>query len=528
MPAGVSWDEDWDRMLEFRYATSQRMEQALAAHVRALRPTATVDFNYHGNPPFSWEVGQRPVQHAGNSDFVTGETGVWGFSALTVGLNAQFYRAAFPGHPYQVAINRGVRIYHDQTTRPLHDMRWETLTLLAHGAFVTMIDKTAYDGSLDPVAYERIGKVLREARDKREHFGQPLVYDVGIYFSSRTRDWVARDNPPAYFQSFQGAHKTCVMEHIPLGVVLDENVTLETLQQYPVICLPHAGIVSDREVALFQEYVSAGGNLVVTGHAGQYDALGRPRANSTLAELIGANAVRRLDSVDNWLRFPAAGSSSTPSGGAADIVAQICRDVPTDWPFLVEGPATVYEPTTALAIGELLEPHRMPQQRRGELVTDWPLSADRPVGPALLVNSVGKGRVATFAASLDATTAGEHHLVEARNVLAQTIRLLHPDPLVRIDAPGNVEAVVSDDPASRTLRIHLIGYNSTPQTIPAKNRPYILPGLVEDRPLYRASIHCARPIVEAKTLNQTTALERMGDRLDLLVDDIHDVVLIQY
>ena len=56
-----------------------------------------MDFNYHGNPPFSWEVGQRPVQHAGNGDFVTGETGIWGFSALGVGLNAEFYRAATPG-----------------------------------------------------------------------------------------------------------------------------------------------------------------------------------------------------------------------------------------------------------------------------------------------------------------------------------------------------------------------------------------------------------------------------------------------
>ena len=57
-------------MLEFRYATSARFEQALTAHVRSVQPHASVDFNYHGNPPFSWEVGQRPVQHAGNSDFV--------------------------------------------------------------------------------------------------------------------------------------------------------------------------------------------------------------------------------------------------------------------------------------------------------------------------------------------------------------------------------------------------------------------------------------------------------------------------
>ena len=68
-------------------------------------------------------------------------------------------------------------------------MRWELLSLLAHGSFVTIVDKTSYTGWLDPVAYERMGKVLREARQKREHFGQRPVYDLGIYFSSRTRDW---------------------------------------------------------------------------------------------------------------------------------------------------------------------------------------------------------------------------------------------------------------------------------------------------------------------------------------------------
>ena len=529
MPQGVTWDEDWDRMLEFRYATSARFEQALTAHVRSIQPAASVDFNYHGNPPFSWEVGQRPVQHAGNSDFVTGETGVWGFSALTVGLNAQFYRAAFPGHPYQVAINRGVRIYHDQTTRPLNDMRWETLTLLSHGAFVTMIDKAAYDGGLDPVAYRRIGDLLREARQKREHFGQPMIGEVGIYFSARTRDWIARENPAPYFQSFQGAHKACVMEHIPFGVVLDENATVDTLKQYPVVCLANTGIVSEREVAMFRDYVTQGGNLLITGHSGQYDALGRPMENTSLAELIGADFVRRLGSADNWVRFPAGPGAAADQGAKNPAAAlHIGEGIPGDWPFLVEGPATVYQPTTAVPIGELMMPHRMPSQLSGKLVTDWPLSADKPVGPALLVNRVGKGTVATFAASPDYATASEHHIVEVRELFHRVVRMLHPDPVLVITAPANVEAVVTDDVKNRTLRVHLIAYNPTPQTTPAKNRPYILPGLIEDRPIYRASIQIARPITAAQTVNETTSLKRMGNRLDLTVDDIHEVVLIQY
>ena len=173
MPRGVTWDADWDRMLAFRYRSSQEFERALRDHIHSVSPGATVDFNYHGNPPFSWEVGQRPVQHAGNGDFVTGETGVWGFSALGVGLNAEFYRSATPGQPFQVAMQRGVRMYHDQTTRPVNDLRWELFTLLAHGSFVTVVDKTGYDGWLDPVAYRRIGQVFREAKAKRPFFSRP-------------------------------------------------------------------------------------------------------------------------------------------------------------------------------------------------------------------------------------------------------------------------------------------------------------------------------------------------------------------
>ncbi len=528
MPQGATWDDAWDKMLEFRYATSERFEKTLTAFIRQQAPHATVDYNYHGNPPFSFEVGQRPVQHAGNSDFVTGETGVWGFSALTVGLNAQLYQAAFPGHPYQVAIQRGVRMYHDQTTRPLNDMRWEMLTLLSHGAFVTMIDKTAYDGWLDPVAYERIGKVLGEARAKREHFGQDFVHDVGLYFSARTRDWIARENPSDYFQSFQGAHKACVLEHLPFGIVLDESVTLPTLQRFPVVSLSHVCILSKRELALLTEYVRQGGNLLITGHTGQFDRLGVPLAESQLDELIGARVQRRLESADNWVRLTLPESDAATAVEAHVAVKQLGNGIPLDWPFLVKGPAAVYEPTSAIAVGQLLKPHRSPRQLAGKQTTEWPMSAGQAVGPAALINRVGQGSVVTLAASADFATASEHHIVEARRLYRNAIRLLHPESAVEVTAPANVEVVITDDAAARELRVHLIAYNATPQTTPAKNRPYVLPGLMEQPPIFRASILVRRDIKGVETVGKPLEMKQEGSHINLIVDDLHEVVLIRY
>ena len=527
MPGGPTWDVAWDDMLEFRYRSSERFEKALAAHIKSINPNASVDFNYHGNPPFSFEVGQRPVQHAGNGDFITGETGVWGFSALTVGLNAEFYRAAAPHQRVQVAMQRGVRMYHDQTTRPLNDIRWELLTLLAHGAFVTMVDKTGFDGRLDPVTYERVGTAFREAQAKGRHFGQKPVAEVGIYFSSRTRDWVGKDKPADYFQSFQGAHKALVYEHIPYGVLLDENVTPEKLEQFPIVMLPNAGVLSHREIRMLQSYVEKGGKLLVTGRSGLFDKMGAQVNESMLSELIGARTIGKLDSLDNWVQFDS--EDRLPGEKNAKAAAKaLSADFQSDWPFLVKGSALVYAPTSAVAVGELLKPHRTTRQLAGKEGTDWPMSPDAKVGPAILINRVGHGEVITFACSPDYATASEHHIVEARRLIRNAVRHLNPNPIVQISAPANVEAVVTDDSSSRTLRVHFLCYNAPPQTTPARERPYVLPALIEDRPMFKAAIRASRPIKHASALNRSSRLTRSGNTVQVIVEDIHDVVLLRY
>jgi hypothetical protein len=48
MPKDLAWDEKRDDVLEFRYASSERFEQELAAHIHRVDPRATVDYNYHG------------------------------------------------------------------------------------------------------------------------------------------------------------------------------------------------------------------------------------------------------------------------------------------------------------------------------------------------------------------------------------------------------------------------------------------------------------------------------------------------
>ncbi|MBL8854985.1 MAG: hypothetical protein JNK57_13545 [Planctomycetaceae bacterium] len=523
MPNGPSWDTAWNEILEFRYLASQQFEQELAAHVRRLNPDATVDFNYHGNPPFSWEVGQRPVQHAGNGDFVTGETGVWGFSALGVGLNAEFYRASTPGIPFQVAMQRGVRMYHDQTTRPLNDMRWELFTLLSHGAFVTMVDKTAFDGSLDTLAYQRFGELFAEARSKRQHFGQSPIYNTALFYSSRTRDWIGKENPGLWMQSFCGAHKALRYDQLNGSIVFDERVSAAELQEYPSVIVANAGILPMPTIAAFRSYVEQGGSLIITGHSGQFDHLGQSMESIEWQQLIGARPVRRLDSLDNWLRFPADDSQSQL------LDKWVSPVLPRDWSFLVKGPATVYEPATAIGVGQLWSPARTIRQQRGQEGTEWPMSPGEVIGPAMLVQPLGRGTVITIASSPDYATASEHHVVEARKLLSHIVQVLDQNRRVEIVAPSNVQTVVTDDPKSKTIRVHFLGYNSPPQTIPAKDRPMVLPPLIEDPPMYRAKVTLKQGAIrDTGCLDPNTERLLNGNTIMLTINAIHEVLLIEY
>jgi hypothetical protein len=303
--------------------------------------------------------------------------------------------------------------------------------------------------------------------------------------------------------------------------MLDENVNIKTLGKIPIVLLPNACIVSEKEVELLLRYVQDGGNLILTGLTGCYDRMGNLSKTSSLEELIGARFIRKLDSLDNWVRFD-------PDSGNSDEQRQLRNGIPADWPFLVKGAAAVFEPESAKTIGELLRPYRTTRQRQGKEGTDWPMSADSSVGPAILINRLGKGTVLTFACSPDYATAGEHHIVETRRLLTNAVRLLNPNPRIRVTAPVNVEAVVTDDVEGQVLRIHLLGYNSSPQTTPPKNRPFVLPGLIEDAPMFRVVLEFADPIGRVSALHKSTNLQKSGQRVAAMINDIHEIIIVRY
>jgi len=128
MPQGVTWDSAWDKMLEFRCDSNAGFAKELRRFVHSKKPDIAVDFNYHGYPPFNWQVGERPVQHSIMSDFVTAEGLPWAFGYKMPSLMSLFLNGTNPGAPFQGVTSRFVRNYADKTMRPVADMKWEVFT----------------------------------------------------------------------------------------------------------------------------------------------------------------------------------------------------------------------------------------------------------------------------------------------------------------------------------------------------------------------------------------------------------------
>jgi hypothetical protein len=522
MPAGVTWDDAWEKMLEFRCNSNTRFCQTVQAFVRERRPDVSVDFNYHGYPPFSWLPGQRPVQHALNGDFVTAEGLPWIFGHTNPSLLSLFMAGARPNGPVQGVSSRGVWDYHDFTVRPVAEMKWEVLTYLAHGAQLTMVDKLNYDGSLDRVAYERLGEVFGEAIAKREYFGHQPAPEVGLYYSVRSRDWFGREDSPQYMAAFCGAHKALVQAHIPMGFLMDENVSLERLREFPVVYVPNAAVLTEEEVALFEQYVAGGGNLLVTGLTGCCNLRGEPQDRCSLENLVGA----RLKQVfsehrDNFMRFPS--NPKSEPGGQRRAAPTLSKDIPSDWDMLTYAPVAAFEPTTAQAFGELRIAHR-------SLDNPWSrhMSADKAIGPAVLLNTHGKGKVIYAPCSPDAAFIGDYRMPEHRHFIRNLIRYLNPKPEVLITAPANVEVVVTQDARRKRLLIHLLCF-SGPATATAAAFPQgkrVLPTLMEEPMRYEAEVKVNRPFTRVTAVGRDTRIVRKGDEVRMETSGIHEVLVI--
>ena len=66
------------------------------------------------------------------------------------------------------------------------------------------------------------------------------------------------------------------------------------------------------------------------------------------------------------------------------------------------------------------------------------------------------------------------------------------------------------------------------EVMPAKNRPYVIPGLIEEAPMFEATVEVADKLKGATALNSTTVIKRQGNRVKAVIQDIHEVLVLRF
>ncbi|ACB76411.1 alpha-amylase family protein [Opitutus terrae] len=121
------------------------------------------------------------------------------------------------------------------------------------------------------------------------------VANVGLFYSRATRQFyrTASAQGDRFGAAIQGTERALLEGHLPYDFIPDDQLTPERLARYRVVILPNVRCLSDAEIALFRDYVRAGGGLIATFATSLHDPAGQPRSDFGLADVFGCSFTGR-------------------------------------------------------------------------------------------------------------------------------------------------------------------------------------------------------------------------------------------
>ena len=303
-------------------------------------------------------------------------------------------------HPYNAVSLRGVGKDAPQCGIPAGEdaydawpqsmVRLMTSTVLANGSrtFFFFLQGRYPDGTFENSKYDFLRLINEETAAKQQYVKDSEALTAAAVYHSElsqmeygTRDVCGfNDDPkPTYYRMFGSMLDIFRGESIPVELLTDRRATLDEMKRFKLIVLPELTILTEREAALFEEYVRDGGNILVTGATGTRDEYNRERGGSVLSSLLGI----KIEGVcDDYVRqgccgymraaehpyfdrlrkcdyYYGAGSFIKAKAAGASVIAKTVEpiDVETEenyigWGFLPPGGRAEWDAMTEISVGK--------------------------------------------------------------------------------------------------------------------------------------------------------------------------------
>jgi hypothetical protein len=341
---------------------------------------------------------------------------------------------------------------------PPQEIERRMLLALTYGAQPSIA--VAQPPRLQDELYRCLGEVQRRrewlVRKEPERWAALVMSDNTRNFYGRSAGLVEE----RYLASVFGTFRAAVESHLPLIVINDWNLNPDDLSKYAVLILPNTACLDDAQTAAIREFVANGGGLVASLDTSLFNEFGDARDNFSLADVLGvdyqglppAEGTEPTESIDAnfalslpagyWERRKSVFDFQLPAGSLLNV-GHMATYVGDD-PVTFKGPAVRVEPR-ADAAATITGTLRVKSQ------------PDAVTFPGVVTRTFGRGRVAYFAAGLDAGYYLYPYPYQ-RLALASAIGWAASEPPpIEVDAPMCVHATVmrqSTDAGAR-LVVHL-------------------------------------------------------------------------
>jgi hypothetical protein len=298
---------------------------------------------------------------------------------------------------------------------------------------------------------------------------------AALLVSEQTRQFYAyQDILDRFLPPVVGAFRTATEEHLPLTLINDWDIDVRALARFATVVLPAAAAVSDAQVGALRHYVAQGGGLVVTGETSLCDELGRPRRDFALADVLGVSyrgrpkAVLQRPMLDENFALAIDENYWKQRVGVATLTW-------TNHPLVRDPRLQQLVPRGSVAFRGPQVLVSEPKEAREVVVRMKPEGAANPPIPAVIARTFGKGRVAYFAAGVDAALWSYAYPYQ-RRLLARAIAWVARVPVpLSIKAPMCVLATSFIQSAEKKRRVVVHFFNGVNTTanhgLPAMDVP---------------------------------------------------------
>lgn len=447
-PEKINWqDEGWRDFQSYREAWHAEFARKIRETVLARQPGSSVVFQ-SASWAEGWRIGLSEELYR-QSDYLAGD--FYG-DPVEQSFVCKYLESLTSHKPVEFMSSRCPTLYEHTTTKQKELLEAQAYSAIANNASFVFIDAMDPVGTTNPAPYRTMGGIFAATSAYEPYLGPQLTRqaDVAIYTDIHSLasledngKAVGEATAPIPVKALLQIAGTLMHHHIPYDVATLKD--LERLNDYQVLILPDAFMLSSVEAEAIRRFVENGGSLYASKNA----SLIMGQGNFLLSDVFGVSYEGETQETETYM-------APAPGFDGLD-------------PFTLRHPMTISDTQTVVCPhtdAQVLATVTLPYTPANDAY-HYSSAISNPPGrptqhPALVRHGFGQGVSLYLSGTLERMAYDAHGVIFAgliKSLLKQPARFT-------TNAPRPVEITLYDDPTAKRLLLCALNFQRELPNIP--------------------------------------------------------------